>query len=312
MASTITTAPGTTTCRCRSRACPVTSRSVKAGESLERPIERLQAERRQLIQDYRELLGSEEERAAYDQMITLAHRVFPYVEGHKFYCEHWYTNLFFNKIREFGALLAAYGFFADAEDVFQLTHYEVESAIIDLMTAWSNGSAPRGPDHWPPIVRERRAAIAQWAKHSTPPALGPVPDVIDDPAIVMLWGITRESLDTWLRASGEGASREIRGFAASSGVVEGPACVVKSVEEIVRVRQGDILVCQITNPTWAPIFQKIAGAVSDIGGSMSHAAIVAREFGLPAVVGTGTATSRIKDGQRIRVDGGRGVVTILS
>ncbi len=87
---------------------------------------------------------------------------------------------------------------------------------------------------------------------------------------------------------------------------------MRSVEEITRVRQGDILVCQITNPTWAPIFQKIAGAVSDIGGSMSHAAIVAREFGLPAVVGTGNATSRIKDGQRIRVDGGRGVVTLLS
>ena len=67
-------------------------------------------------------------------MIALAHRVFPYVEGHKFYCEHWYTNLFFNKIREFGALLAAHGFFGDAEDVFQLTHYELESAIIDLMT----------------------------------------------------------------------------------------------------------------------------------------------------------------------------------
>ena len=285
---------------------------VKAGESLKRPIEKLQAQRRQLIQDYRELLGSEQEREAYDQMIALAHRVFPYVEGHKFYCEHWYTNLFFNKIREFGSLLAAYGFFADPEDVFQLTHYELEAAIIDLMTSWSNGSPPRGPDHWPQIVSERRAAIAEWAKHSPPPALGPVPDVIDDPAIVMLWGITRESLESWLRDASGGDSRELRGFAASSGVVEGPACVVKSVEEIARVRQGDILVCQITNPTWAPIFQKIAGAVSDIGGSMSHAAIVAREYGLPAVVGTGTATSRIKDGQRIRVDGGRGVVTILA
>jgi pyruvate,water dikinase len=94
-------------------------------------------------------------------------------------------------------------------------------------------------------------------------------------------------------------------------VVEGPARIVKSVEEISKLQKGDILVCQITNPTWAPIFPKIAGAVSDIGGSMSHAAIVAREFGLPAVVGTGNATSRIKDGQRIRVDGGRGVVTIL-
>jgi pyruvate,water dikinase len=284
---------------------------IKAGESLERPFEKLQEERRQLIADYRELLGSEEERTAYDQMITLAHRVFPYVEGHKFYCEHWYTNLFFNKIREFGALLAAHGFFADAEDVFHLTHYELESAIIDLMNAWSTGSAPRGPAHWPALVAERRAAIVEWAKHETPPALGPVPEVIDDPAIVMLWGITRESLDTWLKAGSEEAGNEIRGFAASSGIVEGTARVVKSVEEIGRLRTGDILVCQITNPTWAPIFQKIAGAVSDIGGSMSHAAIVAREFGLPAVVGTGTATSRIRDGQRIRVDGGRGVVTLL-
>ena len=290
---------------------PEYMRRVKSGESLERPIGRLQAERRQLIADYRDLLNTDDERAAYDQMITLAHRVFPYVEGHKFYCEHWYTNLFFNKIREFGALLAANGFFSSAEDVFHLTHYELEEAIIDLMTAWSNGSAPRGPAHWPKVVAERRAAIGVWAKQDTPPALGPVPDVIDDPAIVMLWGITRESLNTWLSASSEPDSNEVKGFAASSGIAEGPARVVRSVDEISRVRRGDILVCQITNPTWAPIFQKIVAAVSDIGGSMSHAAIVAREYGLPAVVGTGNATSRIKDGQRIRVDGARGVVTIL-
>ena len=100
-------------------------------------------------------------------------------------------------------------------------------------------------------------------------------------------------------------------FAASPGVVEGIARVVKTVEEIGRLKEGDILVCPVTNPTWAPIFRKISATVSDIGGSMSHAAIVCREYGLPAVVGTGTATQRIKDGQRIRVDGTRGVVTIL-
>jgi pyruvate, water dikinase len=284
---------------------------VKAGVNLERPTAQLMDERKQLIEDYRDLLSTDDERAAYDQMIHLAHRVFPYVEGHKFYCEHWYTNLFFNKIREFGALLAENGFFPDAEDVFQLTHYEVEAAIIDLMTSWSNDSPPRGPSYWPPIVAERRAAIAEWAKHDTPPALGPVPDVIEDPAIVMLWGITRENLDVWMSAGTGGDPNEIRGVAASNGIVEGTARVVKSVEEIGRLKQGDILVCQVTNPTWAPIFQKISAAVSDIGGSMSHAAIVAREYGLPAVVGTGTATSKIKDGQRIRVDGARGLVTIL-
>ena len=146
------------------------------------------------------------------------------------------------------------------------------------MQSWSAGSPPRGPAHWPALVAERKAAIEAWAKNDTPPALGPVPDIIDDPAIVMLWGITRESLDAWLSAESAGETKELKGFAASRGVVEGTARVVKSVEEISRLRDGDILVCQVTNPTWAPIFQKISAAVSDIGGSMSHAAIVAREL----------------------------------
>ncbi len=271
---------------------------------------KLQAERQELIEGYRDLLSNDQDRAVYDQMITLATRVFPYVEGHKFYCEHWFTNLFFNKIREFGALLTENGFFEKEEDVFHLTHYELEQVIVDLMTSWSNGSPPRGIQRTRAMVAERQAAIKTWGPLETPPALGPVPDIIDDPAIVMLWGITRENLDSWL-STDEEVTNEIKGFAASSGVVEGTARVVKSVQEINRLQKGDILVCQVTNPTWAPVFQKIGAAVSDIGGSMSHAAIVAREYGLPAVVGTGTATARIKDGQRIRVDGGRGVVTLL-
>jgi len=292
-------------------AIPSYAKSVRAGETIERQGGRLRDERRALIADYLELLEGDAERAAYDQMIGLAHRVFPYVEGHKFYCEHWYTNLFFNKIRRFGRLLSESGFFPAADDVFHLTHYELESAIIDLMNAWSTGSTPRGAAYWPPIVADRKAAIATWSRHETPPALGVIPDVIDDPAIVMLWGITRESLDNWLNAGSAERSNEIRGFAASPGIVEGTARVVKSVEEISLLKPGDILVCQVTNPTWAPVFHRISAAVSDIGGSMSHAAIVAREYGLPAVVGTGNATSRIRDGARIRVDGARGVVTIL-
>lgn len=284
---------------------------VRAGEPIDRPVEQLIRERDQLVIDYRDLLDSDADRATYDQLIGLAHRVFPYVEGHKFYCEHWYTNLFFNKIREFGALLAGHGFFAEEADVFHLTHYELESAIIDLSLAWSSGSPPLGPKRWPTIVAERKAAIVAWSEHRVPPALGVVPDVIDDPAIVMLWGITRENLDRWLAEDGDDDGKELKGFAASSGVVEGLARVVTSAADIGTLRQGEILVCQVTNPSWAPIFQKIAAAVSDIGGSMSHMAIVAREYGLPAVVGTGSATQRIRTGQRIRVDGGRGVVTIL-
>ena len=284
---------------------------VKAGETLERPYERLRAERARIIAEYRALMSNDEERGAFDQMLALSHLVFPYVEDHKFYCEHWYTTLFFNKIREFGALLAREGVFADAEDIFHLHHTEVQQALSDLMLAWSTGSAPRGCTYWPPIVAERKAMLKVLEDWKAPPALGPVPEVIEDPALIMLWGITADTLKSWHAQAAGGSSRELRGFAASPGLVEGRACVVKSVAEIGRLREGDILVCPVTNPSWAPIFGKIKAAVSDIGGSMSHAAIVAREYGLPAVVGTGTATKTIRDGARIRVDGTTGIVTLL-
>ena len=93
--------------------------------------------------------------------------------------------------------------------------------------------------------------------------------------------------------------------------VEGPARVVKTVDQIADVREGEILVTGSTSPAWAPIFSKIKATVTDVGGVMSHAAIVCREYGLPAVVGTGRATAEIKTGQMIRVDGTSGLVTIL-
>ena len=94
-------------------------------------------------------------------------------------------------------------------------------------------------------------------------------------------------------------------------MVEGVARVVIDVEQIAAVRDGDVLVCPITSPAWAPIFSSVKAVVTDIGGVMSHAAIVCREYGLPAVVGTGRATAEIETGQTIRVDGSSGVVTIL-
>jgi pyruvate,water dikinase len=127
----------------------------------------------------------------------------------------------------------------------------------------------------------------------------------------MLWGVTTQRVQEWARAGG-GDTNELIGAAASPGTAEGPARVVKTVDQIADVREGEILVCTITSPAWAPIFSKIRAAVTDIGGVMSHAAIVCREYGLPAVVGTGRATSQIRTGQTIRVDGSTGVVTILA
>jgi phosphohistidine swiveling domain-containing protein len=103
----------------------------------------------------------------------------------------------------------------------------------------------------------------------------------------------------------------ITGIAGSPGTVEGTARVVMTVDEFDAVRDGDILVCQMTNPAWVVLFTKIAGLVTDTGGTTSHPAVLSREFGIPAVIGTSNATKRIATGDRIRVDGTTGRVEIL-
>jgi pyruvate,water dikinase len=106
-------------------------------------------------------------------------------------------------------------------------------------------------------------------------------------------------------------TKQLNGTPASAGVVEGIARVVHGVDQMHTVKQGEILVAPTTNPSWTPVFSRISACVADGGGMMSHAAIVCREAGLPAIVGTGRATRVIKSGQRIRVDANAGVVTIL-
>ena len=103
----------------------------------------------------------------------------------------------------------------------------------------------------------------------------------------------------------------VKGIAGSPGVTEGIARVVLTVDEFDAVRDGDILVCQMTNPAWVVLFTKIAALVTDTGGTTSHPAVLSREFGIPAVIGTSTATHTIRTGDRIRVDGSNGVVEIL-
>ena len=104
----------------------------------------------------------------------------------------------------------------------------------------------------------------------------------------------------------------ITGIGASPGVLEGTARVVRTVDEFDDVQDGDILVCQMTNPAWVVLFIKIAGLVTDTGGTTSHPAVLSREFGIPAVIGTSVATARISTGDRIRIDGGAGRVEVVA
>jgi len=104
----------------------------------------------------------------------------------------------------------------------------------------------------------------------------------------------------------------ITGIGASPGVLEGTARVVRTVAEFDQVEDGEILVCQMTNPAWVVLFTKIAGLVTDTGGTTSHPAVLSREFGIPAVIGTSVATARIATGDRIRIDGGAGRVEVVA
>ena len=101
------------------------------------------------------------------------------------------------------------------------------------------------------------------------------------------------------------------GLAVSGGIVEGRARVVRNIAEA-DLEPGDILVTAYTDPSWTPLFVAIAGVVTEVGGMMTHGAVIAREYGLPAVVGVQRATERIRDGQRIRLDGTDGYVLVLA
>lgn len=143
---------------------------------------------------------------------------------------------------------------------------------------------------------------------SLPKVVGTVPDRVDDPVLIEIFGMHHHFFE------GLGADANatmLTGFPASGGTVKGRAHVMISATELFELEEGEILVCEATSPNWTPAFAIIAGCVCDGGGSLTHAAIVSREYGIPCVVGTSVATSRIRTGDLIEVDGTKGVVTVL-
>ncbi|MGE3660374.1 MAG: PEP/pyruvate-binding domain-containing protein [Pseudonocardia sp.] len=195
-------------------------------------------------------------------------------------------------LHELGGRLAAAGAILAPEDVHWLRAVEVHG----LATAWDEGSRAL-PDHSADVAGRR--ALWRARRRVTPPQMLPH--------------------STWLRVfdsmmpapadAQEGPV--LRGVAASAGSVTGAARVVTGPADFARFVPGDVLVASVTTPAWTPLFARAAAVVTDIGGPLSHGSIVAREYGIPAVLGTGVATRRIADGEQIRVDGGTGTVTLL-
>lgn len=286
---------------------------LEQGENIDRPREEILQRREEITSEYRQLLQSDEDREAFDQNVGLARTVAPYIEDHNFFIEHRHHTVLWKRLHAFGDRLVEANFLDDRVDIFYLNRWEIGQALHDMVTAWATVGPTRGTKYWRREVEERRRIIDVLRDEGEPgPALGPPPEEVTEPLTIMLWGITTERMQQWLGQGTEEAANEIQGVPGSTGVAEGTARVITSASELDQVEVGEILVCPVTAPSWGPVFGTISATVCDIGGAMSHAAIVSREYGLPAVVGTGTGTRRIGSGDRVRVDGDSGTVTILS
>jgi len=281
------------------------------GETIERSLTTITEERERVVEEYKKLIQSDDDRKTFEDAYNNVRTIYQFTENHIFWVENWFHTIWFEKVRAFGRLLSMYDVLKKTDDIFLFNRFEVPMLLEDLATSWALGEgAPTRSKYWKGKAEKREKILDAASKWVPVPGLGEPPEEVVEPFTVMLWGITSDKVEEWLKGA-DLSGNEIKGFASSSGVVEGPARVIKLSKDIVDLKPGEILVCPSTNPSWAPVFTTIKAAVTDIGGLTCHASIVSREYGLPSVTGTGVATAMIKTGDIIKVDGTMGVVTIL-
>jgi rifampicin phosphotransferase len=239
-------------------------------------------------------------RGQFEAMLQFARNAAFLQEEHNFYIDQQgiaLLRLFYLRV---GERLTRDGWLAAIEDIFMLDRGEVR----DLVAAAPTDEAIQRVRA---LVQERRAELAIAQTLTPPPFIGPSPDgppPTGNPlerAIIRFFGGPPQVSET---------PGQLKGTAGSKGIATGPARVARTLEEATAVLPGEVLVAVTTMPPWTPLFGIAAAIVTETGGPLSHCAIVAREYGIPAVVGVHGATKAIVSGQHVTVDGGRGIVMI--
>jgi len=228
--------------------------------------------------------------------LDLSLRMNPLTPDHHFYIDQGTNARLRIVLIAIGKKLVKEGLLNDPEDVMYLRYNELRL----LMT---NPQAIDARE----LVSQRRDEREQAYEVRPREWVGTATKIALDFPYNALWGFPDKFYREPPKKTGE-----IKGLAASPGLVEGIARNVTSLEQFNQVEEGEILVCRMTNPAWVVLFTKIIGLVTDAGGVTSHPAVVSREFGIPAVVGTSNSTERIKTGDRIRVNGSTGTVEVLA
>ncbi len=222
-------------------------------------------------------------------------RMAPLTPDHHFYIDQGANARLRLVLMALGRRLVLEGVLTEADDVMYLKYDELRQLIGD----------PAGSEA-PVIVARRRSERAAAYQRRPRDWIGTVTQAQLNFPYWVNWGYP----DRFYQGATVGD--QLSGIGGSPGVVEGIARVVRTVDDFDQVAEGDILVCQMTNPAWVVLFTKIIAVVTDTGGTTSHPAVLAREFGIPAVVGTSVATHHIASGDRLLVDGGNGTVEIVS
>lgn len=225
--------------------------------------------------------------AEFEALLATAREIGPLTEGHNYWIDRMVGDRLRRFTRRVGRRLVRDGVLGDPDDVAYLRRSEVPDLIRDPLDR-------RG------LVAERRTRHVAQAALRPPRKVGRVSESQPGAEADRFDGARFDPLD----------DRTLKGTGASAGIVRGRARVVHGSADFERVQPGDIVVATASNPGWVPLFSIAGGFVTDTGGVLAHAAVVAREFGLAAVVGTGDATTRIADGQMIEIDGTTGLVRL--
>ncbi|MDO8119768.1 PEP-utilizing enzyme [Isoptericola sp. b490] len=262
----------------------------------------LEALRDDLDEAKRELLAGVEGEALAElsMAVEINEKMAPLTPDHHFYIDQGANAHLRAALLVVGRKLVALGVLEQPDDIAFLRYLEMRALVGDPHALDARAA-----------VAEARRADAEALKIHPRDWVGTVTESKLNFPYWTLWGFPQK----FERSAGPAAdngSTSIEGIAGSSGVVEGIAKVINTMSDFDQVQRGDVLVCQMTNPAWVVLFTKIAAVVTDTGGVASHPAVLAREFGMPAVVGTSVGTSRISSGDRLRVNGDSGVVEVLS
>ncbi|MFC7441564.1 PEP/pyruvate-binding domain-containing protein [Laceyella putida] len=263
---------------------------IKTGYNFDEEYARMVKEREQKYAECIQSLPDSERKRQFMQVYDWALAGKCVHDDHHFYIDAMLSAKARLFLLNVGKTMVKHGIVTDKEDIFYLYLDELKHALAN-------------PKELKPLIAERKAEFAENRQKRVPSHFGTPPkELLAHPHLAGMLGSLEESE--------EAENQTIKGFAAARGTYTGKVKVIRNEEEFSKLEKGDVLVCQTTTPSWTFLFPVASAIITDAGGILSHSGIIAREYKLPAVLGTKVATSRLKDGDVVTVDGDNGMVII--